>query len=274
MQALSHLWQPPTGFLGRILEEAQARVASLSLRSNELRDAASTATPAIPIVTALRQAHVAIIAEVKRRSPSRGDINPTLSAEARALGYAAGGAAAVSVLTEPTHFGGSTDDLRAVARALATPVLRKDFIVDEIQITEARAAGAAAVLLIARGLPPRQLSILLKSARYWGMEALVEVRTEDELEHAVNSGAALIGVNNRDLETLEMDLHTGRRLLPLIPSDLIAVSESGIISAEDVQRAADSGADAVLVGSSLSATTDPASAVAALTGVPRRRRGN
>ncbi len=274
MQALSPVWQPPKGVLGRILGEARERVAALSQHGVHLRNVANSAVPARSMEMALRQAHVAIMAEVKRSSPSKGAINPLLSAEAQALAYESGGASAVSVLTEPVHFGGCADDLRLVAQALKIPVMRKDFIVDELQIIEARGLGASAILLIVRALPPNHLPVLVETVRRWGLEALVEVRSEQELERALTAGARLIGVNNRNLETLEMDVQTSRRLLPLIPSHLIAIAESGIVSAEDVQRAADCGADAVLVGSSLSQAADPASAVRSLGGVPRRGRAN
>jgi len=266
------LWDPPKGVLGRIVAEAHARAAALSVRSEELRHMVSVAPPVRSMSSALLQAHVAIIAEVKRRSPSRGAINPTISAEARSLAYESGGASAVSVLTEPLHFGGSTADLQLVAQAVSIPVLCKDFIVDELQIIEARGAGASAVLLIVRALSPDQLQGLLKTAREWELGALVEIRSEQELERAVAAGASIIGVNNRNLETLEMDLLTSQRLLPLIPSDLVAVAESGIETAKDVRTAADFGADAVLVGSSLSQAADPASSVRALSSVPRRGR--
>lgn len=274
VQALSHAWQPPGGVLGRIIAEAGARAAALSDREEDLRNEARMAFPARSMRSALLQAEVAIVAEVKRSSPSRGAINTSLSAAVQALAYSSGGASAISVLTEPLDFGGSIDDLRVVAQAARLPVLRKDFIVDELQIIEARAAGAAAVLLIVRALPPSRLRVLLGTARHWGIEAVVEIRSEQELELAVREGAALIGVNNRNLETLELDMQTSQRLLPLVPGDLIAIAESGIVSAEEVRRAAECGADAVLVGSSLSAAADPAFAVRALTGVKRLGRAN
>jgi len=260
--------------LGRIVAEAIARAAALSIRREELGQAANVAPPPPSLKGALLKAHVAIMAEVKRRSPSRGSINLSLSAGAQALEYASGGASAISVLTEPVHFGGSTEDLRLVAQAVTIPVLCKDFIVDELQIVEARGAGASAILLIVKALSPNQLPRLLKTACEWGLDALVEIRSERELERALSAGASIIGVNNRNLETLEMDSLTGQRLLPLIPSDLAAVAESGIVSAKDVEMAAAFGADAVLVGSSLSRAADPASAARALGSVPRRGRAN
>ena len=261
--------------LGGIVVEATARVARLRSRAGALAalERAVAAAPATPrLRDALRREHVAVIAEVKRRSPSKGEINSALSAAEQASAYAAGGASAVSVLTEPVHFGGSVDDLAESWRAVEIPLLRKDFHVDEIQLLEARAAGASAALLIARALPPETVARLAAFARGIGLETLVEVRTDQELEHAVAIGAEIIGVNNRDLETLEMDATVRERLIPLIPPGTIAVAESGIASVSDVERAAACGADAVLVGSILSGAADPTAAVSAIARVPRKAR--
>jgi indole-3-glycerol phosphate synthase len=219
---------------------------------------------------ALRREHVAVIAEVKRRSPSKGAIAPGLAADVQARAYASGGAAALSILTEPDRFGGDIGDLDAARAAVQVPLLRKDFIVDEIQLLEAAAHGASAALLIARALPRERLRELARHARRLRLEPLVEIRDEAELEAALAAGANVIGVNNRNLETLVIDSATGDRLLPLIPASCIAVWESGVQSADDVRRAAAAGADAVLVGSSVSAAGDPAAAVRALVGVKRR----
>jgi indole-3-glycerol phosphate synthase len=221
---------------------------------------------------ALRGERVKVIAEVKRRSPSRGEINTQLDPAARARDYQRGGAAAISVLTEPTHFAGSEDDLVQVRDAVELPVLRKDFIVDEAQILEARAWGASAVLLISRALPHAQLVELTQAAREWGLEPLVEVRTEQELEAAVGAEARVIGVNSRDLETLEVNPDAIDRLVPRVPRHVVAVAESGMRTVDDVARAALAGADAVLVGSSLSEALDAVAAVRALVGVARRSR--
>lgn len=215
---------------------------------------------------------MALLAEVKRRSPSKGAIAPGLDALAQARAYVAGGAAAVSILTEPAHFGGSTADLVAVRAELDVPALKKDFHIDPIQLVEARALGASAALLIVRALSPEGLAELMRAGRKLGIELLVEVRDEEELERALSEGAAMVGVNNRDLETLEIDPSTADRLLPLIPPDVVAVAESGVISRRDVERYAARGADAVLVGSVLSSATDPVAATHALSGVPRRER--
>ncbi len=236
--------------------------------------------PAPSFGAALRAgASVAVIAELKRRSPSKGVINDAIGAADRAAAYVRGGARALSVLTEPERFGGSLDDLRAAhaaVGAVGVPLLRKDFITDRIQLLEARAAGAAAVLLIARALAPSVLDALAADAVALGLEVLVEVRDERELARAVAVPGAVIGVNNRDLETLVIESAVGARLIPRVPADRIAVYESGVQHADDVRRAAQLGADAVLVGSVLSAAQDPVAAVRALTAVPkekRRRRG-
>ena len=270
-------WSPPTGVLGRIVAEAMARVAQLradpaTSRALE-RDLARVPTPP-SFRDALLCAHVGVIAEVKRRSPSKGEINATLSAADQARAYAAGGAAAISVLTEPEHFAGSLDDLREATCAVEIPVLRKDFLVDEVQLMEARAAGAAAVLLIARALSPATLARLFGFARELGLESLVEVRSEAELERALEIGAGVIGVNERDLETLVMEPTVRELLIPRIPRSVAAVAESGIRSVADVERAAELGADAVLVGSSLSASATPESAVRVIASVCRKGRSS
>ncbi len=213
-----------------------------------------------------------VIAEVKRRSPSRGEINAHLDPASRARQYIEGGATAISVLTEPVHFGGSEDDLLSVRDAVGAPVLRKDFIIDDAQIIESRAWGASAVLLIARALPRNTLASLAKSAREWGIEPLIEVRSESELEAALSSGARVIGVNSRDLETLEVDATVIERLVPQVPAVVVAIAESGVRDRADVERAARVGADAVLVGSTLSTAGDAAAAVRNLARVTRRDR--
>jgi indole-3-glycerol phosphate synthase len=183
-----------------------------------------------------------------------------------------GGAAAISVLTEPEFFGGSMDDLRIVARSVQLPVLRKDFHIHESQLHEARTGGASAVLLIARALSPDELPRMMNVARELQLETLVEVRSESELERAIEAGAEIIGVNSRDLETLEVDERVPELLIPRVPPAVVAVWESGVRDADDVRRAADAGADAVLVGSALSTAKDPAQLVRALSDVPRKPR--
>ncbi|MGH7627326.1 MAG: indole-3-glycerol phosphate synthase TrpC [Gemmatimonadaceae bacterium] len=275
MQVSREQWTPPTGTLGRIVAESHARVAGLLQDRRAVQDlerAAAAAPPAPSFAAALRRRDIALIAEVKRRSPSRGEINAALSARDQAAAYAAGGAAALSVLTEPEHFGGSLDDLRSATGAVSVPALRKDFIVDEVQLLEARANGAAAALLIVRALAPAELEKLIRCARAAGLEPLVEVHRDAELDRALAAGAHVIGVNNRDLETLHIDAATGDRLLPRVPRACIAVSESGMLARGDVERAARAGADAVLIGSVLSASLEPEHALRALIGVPRSAR--
>ncbi len=228
---------------------------------------------ATPFAAALARPDVAIIAEVKRRSPSKGALDESLDAAARTAAYALGGAAAVSILTEPTEFGGSLEDLVAAHAAVSVPLLRKDFIMHEVQLLEARAHGASAALLIVRAHPAARLFALAAAARSVGLEVLLEVRDERELERALGVPGAVIGVNNRNLETLAIDDAVSERLLRLIPADRIAVYESGVRDVEAVRRAAALGADAVLVGSVLSVAPDATAAVRALTGIARSPRG-
>jgi indole-3-glycerol phosphate synthase len=231
-------------------------------------------TPAPPgFASALRRDTVAVIAEVKRRSPSQGDISPGLDAADRARDYAAGGAAAISVLTEPDRFGGRLDDLHAVRERVTLPVLRKDFLVDPLQLVESRALGASAGLVIVRAIEPSRLSELIGAARELGLELLVEVHTEAEAELALAAGSRVVGVNNRDLETLQVDPALARRLIPALPKDVVAVAESGIARRADVEAVAAVGADAVLVGTALSAAVDAAASVRALSTVPRFSTG-
>lgn len=213
-----------------------------------------------------------LIAEVKRRSPSGGDIARRLDPAEHAKAYAAAGAAAVSVLTEPAHFGGSIADLTAVAAQVSLPVLRKDFIIDELQLVEARAAGAAAALLIVRVLSLAELRQLLLRCDALGLGALVEAHTAAEVDIALEAGASVIGVNSRDLDDLTIDRRAAWALLARIPADRVAVAESGISSADDAELAAAAGADAVLVGSALSRATAPAALAASINGVRRRGR--
>ena len=271
MQA-SSAWTPPTGTLGNIVAEARERAALLKPSERELAESAAGALPVPCLATALRGEAVAVIAEVKRRSPSKGWINPGLSATDQALLYERGGAAAISILTEPAHFGGSVADLIAVCDAVTIPVLKKDFHVDPVQLIEAKALGASAALLIARALSPEALLEMIQVAGDLSLEVIVEIRDERELERAIEGGAAIIGINNRNLETLVIDPATSDRLLGLVPPGVIAIAESGVAGREDVERVARRGADAVLVGSALSAADDAAMAVRELTGSPRARR--
>ena len=246
------------------------RVITLRIHRRQLEAEAEAQAGAPPFAAALRGDTVRVIAEVKRRSPSKGAINEALSAPDQAAAYAAGRAAAISVLTEPLHFNGSNADLESVRSRVRIPLLKKDFHVDDVQLFEARALGASAALLIARALDPATLPRLVALARRVGLETLVEVRSADELARAVDAGASVIGVNCRNLETLEVDPRVAESLVPWVPAGIVAVWESAIASAADVERAARAGADAVLVGSAVSAAANPEHAVRALTQVPRQ----
>jgi tryptophan synthase beta chain len=258
--------------LDRILEGAHERARALSRQGAELERRAAAA-PAVPsFADALRGATVGVIAEVKRRSPTAGAIRPDLDPVEHALAYARGGAVAISVLTEARHFGGSLDDLRLVARAVALPVLRKDFLVDELQLVEARAAGAAAVLLIARLLEPQALRRLARAARAQGLGVLIEVHDLAELEPALAAEPTALGVNSRDLATFAVELGVAEQLVARVPSGIPAIAESGIESRADVERLAAAGADLVLVGAAVARADDPAASVRGLVGVSRRGR--
>jgi indole-3-glycerol phosphate synthase len=214
-----------------------------------------------------------LVAEVKRRSPSRGDIRVDLDPAALAAAYAAGGAAAVSVLTEPRHFAGSPEDLLAVRAAVDLPVLRKDFVTTPYQVWEARAWGADAVLLIVAALDAAALRALLAEATAAGLDALVEVHPVAAAAAAAAAGATLVGVNARDLATLEVDPGRFAAVRDALPGGAVLVAESGIRDRAGVQAAADAGADAVLVGETLVRASDPAATVRDLLAVPTRTGG-
>jgi indole-3-glycerol phosphate synthase len=263
-------WTEPTGTLGELVATALARAGEESVLPG---GAPELATPSFE--AALRGRNVAIIAEVKRRSPSRGVINPRLDPARQAVEYEAGGAAAISVLTEPSRFAGALADIAAVRQATGLPILRKDFIAVETQLADARRFGASAALLIVRAIRPERLPVLAREARDLDLDILFEIRNEAELSRALDAGATIIGINNRNLETLEIDMTTVERLAPLVPSECVAVAESGYSSRADAEGAARSGADALLAGSFLSAAADPSRAVKSLAGIikiPRDER--
>jgi indole-3-glycerol phosphate synthase len=195
-----------------------------------------------------------------------------MDAPRRALQYEQGGARAISVLTEPTEFGGSREDLESIRKLVSCPLLKKDFHVHPVQMFETRVYGASAALLIVRALGPDDIRIMADAAHQAGVEAVFEVRDEAELACALDAGATIVGVNRRNLETLALEPEVLTGLLPMIPASCIAIAESGISSRSDVEEVAVLGADAVLVGSSLSVAESPQDAVAVLTGVPRGRR--
>lgn len=236
----------------------------------QIRELAAAASPALDPMPGLRAPGISVISEIKRRSPSKGDLAAIPDPTDLARAYAAGGATAISVLTEQRRFGGSLDDLRAVRAAVNTPLLRKDFMVGDYQIYEARAAGADLILLIVAALGDDDLHRMHALATELGMTALVEVHDEPETERAVALGANLIGVNARNLKTLDVDPGAFGRLVSGLPTDVVRVAESGIADVADVARYAAEGADAVLVGEALVKNGDPEGAVRSFTEVPTR----
>jgi len=267
-----------SGFLAQVCAQAVTRVAAA--RGHEpfdaLRARASATPPPPEFGAALRGGR--IIAEVKRASPSRGVINANCDAGAQAGAYAAGGAAAVSVLTEPEHFGGRLRDLSDVAAGVAVPVLRKDFVVDPYQLFEARAAGAAAALLLVAALEQQQLVTLTAAARDAGLETLIEVHDVAEAERAAAALSALphgdrapvVGVNARDLRRLSVDRGVFAAVVGALPAGVVIVAESGVEGPADVERYVDEGAEAVLVGEHLMRAADPVAATRALVDAARR----
>jgi indole-3-glycerol phosphate synthase len=254
-----------------ILDDILARTrADLAVRRARVpQDGVEAAARAVPPARSLARAlrrpeRIACIAEIKRRSPSAGWIREGADAADVARGYAAAGAAALSVLTDEPFFGGALDDLRRVRAAVDLPLLRKDFMVDRYQVAEARAAGADAILIIVSALGDGEIAALLDAARDFGMDALVETHDAAELARALALGATVIGVNNRDLKTFTIDRDLAARLRPSVPADRVLVAESGIRDAADVRRMRAAGVDAVLVGETLMRAPDPGTALAAL----------
>jgi indole-3-glycerol phosphate synthase len=261
---------PEPDILSRIVGTKEGEVRDLARHAERLRREAEARGGLRDFPSALEGGqNVAVIAEVKRRSPGAGAIRPDLDPVARAAEYEAGGARALSVLTDETYFQGSIEDLARVRTAVSLPVLRKDFVIDPVQVWEARAAGADAVLLIVRILDDGRLRDLRLLAEELGMSALVEVHDEAELHRALASGARIVGVNNRDLRTFSTDVEVTLRLADRVPGEVILVSESGISRSDQVERLADAGVDAILVGEALVRAGDPAEAVRSLSGVPR-----
>jgi indole-3-glycerol phosphate synthase len=255
-------------YLDRILE-AHRRVAASDTRSlDDLIARAGSLEPTRgfrrALVDASADGGLAVIAEVKRRSPSKGALAVDLDPAELAQAYSAGGAACLSVLTDEEFFGGSADDLAAARAACALPVLRKDFTVSALDVADARLMGADAVLLIAAALDPAELGELAALARELGLDALVEVHDELELGVALDLGADLVGVNQRDLVTFEVDTDRAVRLASAMPVEVVAVAESGIRGGADGRRLAAAGYHAVLVGEALVRSVDPAAAVTAL----------
>lgn len=245
----------------RIVEvrQTQEPIAALGERAAAMPSRAGRFQAALA-----RTDRVNVIAECKRRSPSRGVLRADYDPAAIASGYAAAGAAAISVLTEPTFFDGSLDHLLAVRAAVDVPLLRKDFVVSEYQLLEAKAAGADAVLLIVEALRPAELQVLHEHARRHGLDVLVEVHDAKELSIAIDAGARIIGVNNRNLRTLEVDVHASEALIAQMPADVIAVSESGLNTAADLVRLHALGYRAFLIGERFMTKTDPGAELSAV----------
>ncbi len=257
------------GVLGRILAHKRQEVAALTGRAAraDLERRAGESPPPRDLAATLRRANgVPIIAEIKRGSPSAGTLRAETDPARAAADYQAGGAAAVSVLTDQRFFQGSAEDLERARAACDLPVLRKDFVIDEVQLVEARAMGADAVLLIAAALEPDRLRKLYGAARDLGLTPLVEVHHARELPAVLEIDPPLIGVNNRDLRTLEVDLETCLEMRPLIPRQVLVVAESGISTPADVARLKAGGLDAFLVGSALMRASDPVAALRGLAG--------
>lgn len=243
-----------------VLEDLADRRASVSRA--DLERAVAQRPPALDPMPAFRGPWLSVIAEVKRRSPSKGHLAEIPEPAALAAEYEAGGAAAISVLTEQRRFAGSLADLDAVRERVCIPVLRKDFMVDPYQVWEARAHGADLVLLIVAALDDAHLRLLAGEAASLGMTCLVEVHTADEVSRALDAGATLLGVNNRNLKTLDVDPGMFASLAALVPDTVVKVAESGLTSAADAARAAAAGADVVLVGEALVRDQEPRRAVA------------
>lgn len=248
------------GLFAGAVEDAKERERSLSL--DAVAEAAVLAAPPRSARHALApKDQIHVIAEIKRRSPSKGDLAEIGDPVGLALEYQSGGASAISVLTEQRQFGGSLHDLRAVSDSVSIPVLRKDFLKNEYQIVEARAHGADWVLLILAHLTDVEAKSLMEIASQWGMDALVETHSEEEVRRAVALGAPIVGINARDLTTFELDPHLFGSLVSLIPGETITIAESAVANSQDVQRYREAGAHAVLVGEALVTGTDPATRV-------------
>jgi indole-3-glycerol phosphate synthase len=258
------------GILEGVMEDLAYRAGETPLA--EVKARALAARPALDPLPGFRSPGVSVIAEVKRKSPSKGALADIPDPAALAAEYAKGGAAAVSVLTEQRRFGGSLTDLAAVREVVDVPLLRKDFIVTPYQLWEARAWGADLALLMVVSLPDGLLRDMLGLAREIGLTPLVEAHTEDELARAVAIGADVIGINARDLTTLRVDRSVFRKLAPGIPAGVVRVAESGVTGPASVAEYREWGADVVLVGEALVRSSDPRSAIAEFTGSPQLAR--
>jgi indole-3-glycerol phosphate synthase len=254
--------------LDRIVESTRESLAERKARIpvSAVRGLAAEQGAPRNFADALRSRSISLIAEVKRASPSRGPLCPELSVSSLVSTYSQSGAAAISVLTEPHYFQGSLEDLDAARAAVDLPLLRKDFVIDPYQVYESRAHGADAVLLIAAILAPDELSLLLGAVHDLNMTALVEVHNRSELETALGLSPGVIGINNRNLLDFSVELETTLSLRPLIPRDVVVVSESGIHTRADVVLLENAGVDAILVGEALITSSDPAAKIDELLG--------
>ncbi len=254
-------------YLDRILEFHRARAAADRRDISELLDLSAALPPSRGFESRLRtdsKSSLAVISEVKRRSPSKGDLAADLDPAALVRAYESGGASCLSVLTDEPHFGGSPADLRAARDATRLPVLRKDFTVSELDVIDARLMGADCVLLIAAALSVEEMGRFIDVARRVGLDTLVEIHDETELEVAISIGATLVGVNQRDLVTFEVDHERAVRMAAAIPRSVIRVAESGVRNRDDAASLRAAGYDAVLVGETLVRSTDPADAIRSL----------
>ncbi len=258
------------GILDRIVRSKKMEVQELAVQEAEFLERLREAPPPRDLERALRKgSEVALMAEVKRRSPGAGPIRPDLVPSELAAAYQGAGAAAISVLTDRDYFGGSMEDLAEVRASVEVPVFRKDFIIHPVQLLEARVGGADGILLIARILAEDELRDLHARALELGMVPLVEIHGGEELERALAAGARLIGVNNRNLQTFTTTLDVTLDLLPVIPQHVAVVSESGIRTSQEVETLGRAGVDGVLVGETLLRASDPGAAAAELAGLPR-----
>ena len=260
------------GFLTDFVSGVRRDLRERPLDEGALLSRAQARPPARGFVAALRERTPALIAEIKRASPSAGSIADGADPISQAIAYADAGAAAISVLTEPRHFHGSLSDLEAARVSVQVPLLRKDFLVHPAQVIEARAHGADAVLLITAALTDDELAAMLAMAGDLGMGALVETHSADELDRAIACGAEVIGVNARELESLEVDVAGALELMRRVPGERVAVFESGLRTRADVDAAVDAGASAILVGEALMRAADPRAAVRELIGGPPTTR--
>lgn len=258
-------------YLDRILASHRSAANNEERHFEDLRDQALAMPPTRGFRRRLASSEgLAVIAEIKRRSPSKGDLNPKLDPAQVAQEYATGGATALSVLTDEEFFGGSVADLAAAHAATTLPVLRKDFTVSTFDVCDARVMGADAVLLIAAALDDHELRDFMALANEIGLDALVEIHDEAELDRALAANATLVGVNQRDLVTFQVDTERAVRMAPLIPSDVVRVAESGVKGVVDATLLAEAGYDAVLVGETLVTATNHSAGVAALRQIPAR----